>query len=232
MSQSIAKPKIKFKIIMNDKWNSPQRFIENIDSLLRYYLLSPSLNKREWGLLIEADGQPWNTRETIEYPTHIWSWFQAVLELISGKKQASVWAWEESNCIIIRDDEKISLMDTWSNKIICPKVFFLFEDFLNEILVQGKLVFALSNRLKNRLRELEESCNKYQVPSAVQDWDDLLKKTEKTETAKHELLEYRWKKLLEASEYENWAIPKHIMNALDIIAKYLNENRERWDKFR
>ncbi len=171
---SVAIPRLRFRLWHAAfDWLQPERFIDDVDLFFRIIFIE---NRHlHHGLLIEANGRPWNDQKSIESPYNMISWFTAMVPILQGgREQIDVWAYEESDCrynllagdVLQISDERPSSKHRQS---LAPVRFHL-RDFVRAMIGPGQLLLALHSRCADRMRELTAGLPDGTLPELAERW--------------------------------------------------------------
>ncbi len=174
MHSRVATPRLRFRLWHPAfGWLRPEPFIDDVDSYFR--VVFTENRHLHHGLLIEANGHPWNGHESIESPYNMVSWFTAVVLILQGtEEETSVWAYEESDCryeLLAGDVLQISDENPSNrHRPSLPPVCFPLHDFAHAMVGPGQLLLALHDRCAERIRELNADLPDGAIPEVAERW--------------------------------------------------------------
>lgn len=220
MTKKTSIPSIKFRIIIDGSWAEPETYAEDMDSLLRYYLFFPDADWGDIGLEIKYDGIPWNKPELVESTYNLMTWFQGVERLINGETEVDIWAWEESNCKMSRNESILTLSDiSHHEEAYCPEVAFNIKDFLKEMFREGQTTIKFFEKLTSRIQEIARQLTSDNIPSVIDSW---MKENKKCDVNDINGLRYRWEKIFEIFMDKETII--EIKTSIEAIRKEIEKN--------
>ena len=76
----VASPSLSYRIWRDGQWVDPARYVEAPESYLRWIFEDSPCEHAPGGLLIEADGKPWNSHETFDTAYNMACWFTGAAE--------------------------------------------------------------------------------------------------------------------------------------------------------
>ena len=85
MSDSIYRPSVRYKIIINGQWACPKMYIDNIEDLMMLYLFKPEKGWCESGFEILYDENAWNIPELVDNTFQIFTWIEGIARIIQGE---------------------------------------------------------------------------------------------------------------------------------------------------
>ena len=121
------------------------------------------------GLLIAANGKPWNSTNQFDTHENLCCWFEGVARTIeSPAEPISVWAWEESDCeISIEGPEGVSIRDSRAG---LARATFGRQGFLRAFLRAGRELEALQQKLHGRVAEILGEPGPQGIPKQAWVW--------------------------------------------------------------
>jgi hypothetical protein len=169
----VSTPLLSYRIWRDGMWIDPARFLDDIDSYLRWIFSSINHEHTAGGLLIEADGKLWNSHETIDSAENMASWFVAAAKILQGERESFVWAWEECSCYMRRRGFLIEIEER-SHWVSYPTVRFPFDEFMSQLPAPGRLLIQLQRVTAGRIQEIEAHAGSRDLPAEVAAWASAL----------------------------------------------------------
>jgi len=165
----VASVSLSYRIWRNDQWVDPADFLRDLDSYLRWIFDDCPCEHAPGGLLIEADGKAWNSHETFDTAYNMACWFTGAAELLQGRPEVFVWAWEECNCYLRKRGFLVELEER-SHWVSYPTVRFPLRDFMRQLVAPGRLLLRLQRATAARIAVLDSQTSESGLPPAVARW--------------------------------------------------------------
>ncbi len=168
MSLVPAKPSVGFRIAAKSgALVGPEILLREIDLLFRFAFIELSF-ETSGGLLIEADGEPWNGPDFFDTHENLVWWFESAAEIASGAADpVFVWAWEECRCYLTPlSGDLVQLED----RGFLPPVVFSRADLTTAFLAAGRDLLALQDAVHERIASILSGPWSDGVPEIALSW--------------------------------------------------------------